>query len=614
MKSAFVIVLIIGHFVANSQVYTREFTESELAQIEDVSKKVDYIHSNFYKIYSADFDNADSLSQWATQVSQRNNWALREGYANVDHGIIVYLKGEYDKALPYYLRAAQIFDSLDNQEGIGRLNNEFAVFYHKQDQLEQAYACLDKSEQAARAINNLEILGTSLSHRGSFLSRRSKYEEARPFFEEVMDIRIKTKDSVGLGYIYLDFAEYALFKGNLKESLNYVEKSTNIRKKIGDEQGVAVNTVVMGETYFNAGQVKKAIPYFEKTIDLARAIGYTDLLRFTYKQLEKSHLKLNEHQEAYQYQLLSHQLQDSLFNIEKSKVISELQTKYETEKKDLQLAEQEVELQRNYIFLLIAGILIVLIVIVIFLIRSHHRRKQQLLIQQQEIDLNKAQIESALESQEKERSRYAKDLHDGFGQMISILNMNLKGLETESSREKREGIFKSSSTVLNDMYNELRNICFNLMPQALIKAGVDVAIKEFAQRINQVGKHSVEVNIFGFDERLAEIQEITIYRITQEWINNILKHSDADQITIQLTKDHNEITLLVEDNGSGFDVEKLKKGSGNGWKNLHSRSNLISGKIDLDIAPGRKGNTFILNAPLQVKLSKSVAEKQEIPS
>jgi two-component system, NarL family, sensor kinase len=125
-------------------------------------------------------------------------------------------------------------------------------------------------------------------------------------------------------------------------------------------------------------------------------------------------------------------------------------------------------------------------------------------------------MNAIVKGQEDERNRFAKDLHDGFGQMISSLMLNLKGLESLKSTniEERSNIFKLSSTILSDMYVELKNICFNLMPQKLIAAGVGEALREFASRINQSGSLYLEVSFFDIDQRLEEVQEISLYRIS----------------------------------------------------------------------------------------------------
>ena len=88
-----------------------------------------------------------------------------------------------------------------------------------------------------------------------------------------------------------------------------------------------------------------------------------------------------------------------------------------------------------------------------------------------------------------------------------------------------------------------------------------------------------------------------MYRIIQEWINNILKYSNAQKVTVQLTMDQEEITLLIEDDGAGFDRNILINSEGNGWKNLNTRTKLIGGELELETQPDKKGNVLIVNAP-----------------
>jgi two-component system, NarL family, sensor kinase len=197
--------------------------------------------------------------------------------------------------------------------------------------------------------------------------------------------------------------------------------------------------------------------------------------------------------------------------------------------------------------------------------------------------------------------------------MISSLMLNLKGLQSNRNVdvEERTNIFDASSNILKEMYVELKNICFNLMPQTLKAAGVGEALKEFASRINNSGEVYLIIDLFGMEKRLTDIQEISLYRISQEWVNNVLKYSNATKISLQITKDEDEITLLIEDNGSGFDPAILTQGKGNGWKNIQSRAKLIQGDIDIDTTPEIVGSTFILNAPA-ILVSKKKSDKNEL--
>ncbi|MFY0600724.1 MAG: hypothetical protein JXR03_13710 [Cyclobacteriaceae bacterium] len=225
-----------------------------------------------------------------------------------------------------------------------------------------------------------------------------------------------------------------------------------------------------------------------------------------------------------------------------------------------------------------------------------------------------AMMNTIVKGQEDERKRFAEDMHNGFSQMISSLNLNLKSLENTGSHQtnKRLDIFQTSKSILNDMYIELKSICFNLMPHTLVSAGIEEALKESANRISRNEELRVDVSVYNIDQRLPEVIEISLYRISQEWINNIIKHSDATKIQLQITGDKKEITLMIEDNGRGFDTSLLTSEKGNGWKSIYSRASLIKGEIELDSSPNMRGTSFILNTPIAKKIA--VKKEDAVPA
>lgn len=594
-------------FVANflyGQNLTTEEHNKKIATLSD-KEKVDYIIDNYYTLYSADFDNALKVTSQAAVIARANRWKDKEAYAEMFQGVITYLKGDFQNALPRYLRAYTIFDSLKHYDGLARLSNEMAVFYRKQSDTKTAYRYLDQSEQFALLANNKTELGTSYAHRAPMLEAEGKVEEAIDLYQKVYQIRSDAKDSVGLGYALLDLSSIALRKNDLKKALDYIQQSTAIRKKIGDLQGVAVNLVNTGETYYSIKDYRNAITYFKQCLEIATRIGYSDLVHYTYEQLAAAHVNLNDYKNAFHYQAKGNAYKDSLFTIDKTKVIADLQTKYETEKKEQQINLQKAQLEERDLEILqtriIVGALlvtVVLIAIIFALARGRYKRKQELLEKEKEILVREAFMAASIESQENERKRFAQDLHDGMGQLISALRLLLEPINRDMPLQERFTIVEKAEKLLNDMHQEIRSIAFNLMPQTLVQYGLVPALKEMADRMNSSGKISVRITSFDLPQRLSEVQEISLYRIVQEWINNIVKYAGAFNIEVQLIGHEVEINVTIEDDGTGFDTQKLY-GTGNGWKNIRSRLNLIKGSVEIDSEKGRKGTTLIIRIPLK---------------
>jgi signal transduction histidine kinase len=583
-------------------------------------ERVRFINNNFYKLYSADFANAAELAKWASETSAARKWADDEARAQLNWGVVTYLSSDYQNVLPKFFRSLHLFDSLQNKEGIASINNEMAVFYHRQKDIEKANKCLDIAETTARAANDLWNLGTTLGHRGAWLSSEGKFKEARPYFEEVLKIRKEIKDSVGLSYVYLDFAELALHEGDLATSLKNIDLSTDIRKRIGDKQGVVVNMVNKGETYFNAKMYHEALPWFLDGVREGTKIGYTDLVRHTNGYVAQTYVALNDYKSAYDFQQASYKLKDSLYSIERTKVIQDMQAKYETEKKDqaIVLLDQENELkeatiERNYLFIAGLAVSVLLLCIVFFLWRNRNMQQQEVILQEQKIRLREAQINAVIESQEQERRRFASDLHDGMGQLISALQMNISSLRQQNSFDKRDQLFEASEQLLDEAHDEIRNIAFNLMPPVLVKEGLVPATQELVRKMNKASKIKAYLSAFDVNDRLPQVTEISLYRVIQEFLSNIIKYSKAENVTISFTGYENELVLTIDDDGEGYDLKTFQETKdGNGWRNVNSRINLVKGTIEIDTQPRRKNNTIIITIP--VTMSPRIAEQSEMES
>lgn len=599
-----IIALSLIPFFGKAQVLTNEAHDKKIESLND-REKVDYIIANSYVLYSADYDHAFQLMQRGIEISRKNSWKDKEAYCFMFQGVIYFLKGDYQKVLVPLLKSHSIFDSLQHYDGLARVNNEIGVFYRRQSDVENAMKYLNLGEQYALKANNKLELGTNYEHRAVILEREGKIKEAFDLYKKVYAIRLEQKDSVGLGYALLNLSSMSLRDGDLAGALDFIRQSTVIREKIGDEQGLAVNLVNTGETYFSVKDYKNAALYFEKCLEQAIRIGYNDLARYTYDQLAITHANLNNYRKAFLFQQKGQAFKDSLYSIEKASIIADLQTKYETEKKEQQIAlqnaqlsEQQSEIERTYTIIFALCLIVGLIVIILLLIRARYKRKQELIRRENEISVREAFIDATIRSQENERKRFARDLHDGMGQLISSLRLMLSQVNKNTPMEERVSVVSRSENILNDMHTEIRSIAFNLMPQTLIQQGLVPALKEMAVRVNQSGKIQITVSEFDIPERLGEVQEISLYRIIQEWVNNIMKYADAEKIEVQLVGHPDEISVTIEDNGNGFDTNQLEKGEGNGWKNIKSRMNLMKGEVEIDSKPGRQGTTMMLRFPL----------------
>jgi two-component system NarL family sensor kinase len=154
--------------------------------------------------------------------------------------------------------------------------------------------------------------------------------------------------------------------------------------------------------------------------------------------------------------------------------------------------------------------------------------------------------------------------------------------------------FERSMDMLDSSIKEMRRVAHNLMPEALVKFGLDTALKDFCNSINQSGALKVAYQSIGLDnEIIDQTTSITIYRIIQELINNTIKHAAATQAIVQLSKTNGTLSVTVEDDGKGFDPAILQGTKGIGWSNIQSRVDFMKGKMDVQSAPGNGTSVLI---------------------
>lgn len=576
-----------------------------MASMDD-STKVVYINRNFYSIYSSDFHLAKELTAQAIEISASNRWQSRHAYALMNYGIVTYLKGEYEESLPAYLLSLELFDTLQDYSGLALVSIEMANYYRKNGRSDKKYALLDSAEKWSFKAENDFTLAKSYGMRAAFLYQDGLIDEAKVYYLKNYEAYKKMNHQVGLGYVLLDLAKYAQREGNITKALSYIDESTNIRTQLDDKQGIAENKLLLGDLMILEKEYNKAINHYKTCISYGAKIAYPDLVRKAYSGISTANKLAGNFQKALTYQDSAYLLKDSLFNISRTQTIENLQTHYETAKKEQQIAVQKARLSEQRALItqdrfMIAGLIILafFIIAIAILLRNRMKKQQLLTLKKKELEFKESQLNAVISSQELERKRFATDLHDGFGQLITVMKMNIAAIKNQFSPGLQgHELFDQSAELLDGMYDELRGICFNLMPHTLVQKGLIAALDEFIARINLSGDVKAELLVFDFDERMEDLIEISLYRIIQEWVNNILKYNSASLITVQITRDPDELTLTIEDNGHGFDTGKLVNGKGNGWKNMNSRADLVKGVLEIESIPGQIGSLLILNIPM----------------
>jgi signal transduction histidine kinase len=243
----------------------------------------------------------------------------------------------------------------------------------------------------------------------------------------------------------------------------------------------------------------------------------------------------------------------------------------------------------NKIYFTLVGGMIVLLILVIFFvvtILKYHRKK---------VAFNREKLEADFDLLDQERERIAADLHDDLGSFLSAIKLHLQRIKTRD--EKSEAILKFSEAQLDKSVNTLRRIAFNMMPSVLKRKGLDEALTDLIDLMTDTTP--IVVKYTYNTDPISHTKATYIYRIAQEILHNVVKHSKATRIVFTVTKIKDYVELRVADNGIGFDKKLfIKKSSGLGMRNIKARSEVLKAKISLATLPG-KGTDYIIKIPLK---------------
>jgi two-component system sensor histidine kinase DegS len=287
---------------------------------------------------------------------------------------------------------------------------------------------------------------------------------------------------------------------------------------------------------------------------------------------------------------------------------SSLEIELQTAEKEKQLLISEDIKKRNQNIAIGLGLMLILGSLIAILINKNTKRKQRIAEQERELEVQKTEkilkeqelttIDAMISGQEKERQRLASDLHDSVGATLAAAKLQFHHLSKNRDKSSQtDELFTKTGRLLEDAYNEIRSMAHVKNSGVIAKNGLLPAVQKLAESASGINGLYIEVEDFGLEERLENSLEITVFRIIQELVTNIIKHSQATEASIAINQYEDSLNIIVEDNGIGFDARKVKKNDSMGLTSLEKRIEHIEGTLEIDTTLG-KGTTILIDIPL----------------
>ncbi len=545
------------------------------------------------------------FSERALLVARELNDSLSIGISLFNVGIAYRAKSDFDKAITFCLEGRVIMEKKGNKRIEVQMNDALQVLYAARTEYDKAIVFGEKAVQQSRELKMKSFLAQSLLNLTMSYSEKGNLKKTEELIKEALQIAVELKDTRFEANALQNLANLFLKKGDYVQLKKYAERSLILHRQIGSVDGEAVLLRALAVCYLKDRNYAKAKELAEQALvidrknklkmELASVLRVLSIIAFAEQDVENG-LKYDIESETVLVAMVKDVLSENSANLEK---------KYETQKKEAQIKQLEAEKkvqqlsikQKNiFNYILIGGFTSVLLISLLgFRTYKQKQKLQQQRISELETQQQLTATEAVLKGEEQERTRLAKDLHDGLGGMLSGIKYSFNTMKGNLIMTPDNAqAFERSMDMLDSSIKEMRRVAHNMMPEALVKFGLDTALKDFCNDINQTGALSLTYQSIGLEgQEINQTTAITIYRIVQELINNTMKHAAAKAAIVQVTKSGNQISVTVEDDGKGFDTAILNQAKGIGWTNIQNRVDFLKGKLDVNSEAG-KGTSVLI--------------------
>lgn len=559
------------------------------------------------KNYQPDnIEASQAIASWLIKNTNSNKFLENQANTYLNLGIKYSDANNVELAIKNVINAKRIAEKNNFYEILSKSFNELGNIYRNHKQLDKSIEFFKKSI-AISELNQLNSYSavTKYNLAGAYLSKgynnTDTIKMSIKIIKESIALMKKLKDTAsiitfsnGISQAYTDLKDY-------DAGLKVLNDTEPLIKSTNDESLFVTHYLRKGKLYNDKGDFEQAIQNYDKSLLLALKYKMHRWEYNIYMGYAETYENLGNYKQANKFNILYSDLRDSLTDVENFKAASDLQNLYETQKKETEIIKLKTtnEKKANLNKILIGTSIGLLLISFLGYRNFRNKRKlQNLKITELEKDKQLLAIDAMLKGQEEERGRIAKDLHDGLGGLLSGTKLSFTNMRENLILTPENALqFEKSLTMLDTTIADLRKVAHNLMPEALVKFGLDEALRDFCNSIESATSIKVDYQKLGIERKTNTTTETFIYRIIQELINNAVKHAQAKEILVQLSFTENKIIITVEDDGIGYELKDLKTNKGDGLNNIEYRVQYLNGKIDTITSPNNGTSVNIeLNA------------------
>ena len=559
------------------------------------------------------FDSALYHYHYALELSQiKGDTALiASNLTNI--GLTHWHTGNFREALSYLFKALNYFEIKNSQYGQAACLNNIGLIYLDLNNSERALSSFEESLKLYSAIKNTLGMGAVTTNLGKLWSSNGNDDKAMNYLVMSEKLKISCKDNYGLTITYRYLGQLMTRLNKFAMAGKYLNKSISLTDKISDPNEKGWTLLEIANLNLKTNKPQKAYKPAQEALKLAKEVKSLKLESEVYNFLSQYYSTLKDTGKSYQYYRSFKKLEEEILNVNRVNQLIDLELQHLSKKKTNEIAslnreknnqvvlieeQQQLLGQRNMMLVVAAILLLITLLSAVFVfreIRQRQRRRTQVQMQA----LREKQLREILEAEIGERKRIGEELHDSLGQSLSLIKLNISTLRDKSflPQDCPQPMLDNLLTLVDGAFSELRIISHNMAPIMLREKGLLAAIQDLIDRLSESTKYTIHFETIGPPPHPEPLIENTLYRVVQELINNIMHHSGANEICLQVINDGGELTIMLEDNGCGFDPDQQQNNKGIGIKNIHKRLSNLGGTVHIDSVLNR-GTTVTLTIPV----------------
>lgn len=541
-----------------------------------------WVLNNIYRIRSGNLDSAKYYLELTTEDFEEREDNASAAQAYKERGIVHYYMGKYDLELADLQAALKLANLTNNNALKGDILKELALTAKRQGDLEASKGYGTQAIRLCELANDESCLSSAQRNLGRLYLQTGPRDSAVYFLKASYALKRKLQDSIGITYGLNDMAELAAAQQDYDNAIQFLRESAAIREALSDSTGLAISINNIGEMYFLQGDLKEAQAAFEESLSLSTALKYLNLQQHTLSMLGKVYTQQGNYKAAYDNLKLSTVLNDSLYSVEKANAIAELETQFDTERKEQTIRAQAaaIRAQRLGGTALVLGLLLIGSFVYY---RLYQRRKYE-----REIAALSLERELHLE-----RERISRDLHDSVGANLTRIITDIDLLKLYNTQSSPD-----ASSKIKDMRQFARQTISLLRETIWALHKEEFTVAELTNRINQFLSGYLQDRVEWKAEQSSEgdfmlnsVQALNILRILQEATQNMLKHANASFYQVLLEGTSEQLTIVIHDNGKGMNNDEASTGDHYGIKNMKHRAAAI--KADFEMSSSVQKGTSI---------------------